>query len=401
MRLSGKKILLGITGGIAAYKSCDLIRQIVKAGGDVEAVLTPNATNFVTETTLRTLTRNPVYISQFGDFEWKPGHISLSDRADMFVIVPASANTIGKIANGICDNLLTSLIAAFDNPVLLAPAMNCKMWNNAILQENVIKLVNSGMHMVYPEEGELACGYEGTGRLADINIIFDKICEIIEQETFLKGKKILVTAGGTKEPIDPVRYISNRSSGKMGLAIADAAYSYGADVCLVSTFSTQKPYETIETPTAQEMLNIVTEKFPESDALIMAAAVSDYRVKEIAENKIKKDNDEFRIDLVKNPDIIAEVSKLKRDSQVVVGFCAETENLEQNALRKLRNKNLDFIIANDVSQENIGFDSDYNAVTILNRENNRTERLSRLPKTEIARLIVKKLFSKSNLTLIS
>ncbi len=395
MKLAGKKILLGITGGIAAYKTCGLIRQIVKSGGDVKAVLTPNAANFVTETTLRTLTRNPVFISQFEHFEWRPEHISLADEADLFVVAPASANTIGKIANGICDNLLTSLIAAFNKPVILAPAMNYKMWNNRFVRENIAKLAEAGFYIVYPEAGELACGYEGTGRLADIDKIFDKTCQILEKGNFLKGKRILITAGGTREPIDPVRYIGNRSSGKMGTAIADSSYNFGAEVCLISTFKVQKPYETIETPTAKEMLDAVTDKFLCSDVLIMAAAVSDYRAKEIAENKIKKDNDEICVELIKNPDILGEISKLKKPFQITVGFCAETENLEQNAIRKLERKNLDFIIANDVSQSNIGFESDYNAVTVIDSKNKHAETISRMTKLEIAGLILRKIFSNS------
>jgi len=400
MNLLGKKILLGITGGIAAYKTCDLIRQLIRAGADVKAVLTPCALNFVTETTLRTLTKNPVYIHQFEEFEWKPGHISLSDEADMFVIAPASANTIGKIANGICDNLLTSLIVAFDKPIIIVPAMNCKMWENKFVQENLAKLVNSGFHLVPPEEGELACGYAGAGRFAGIDKIYSKICEALEQENFLQGKKIIITAGGTKEPIDPVRYIGNRSSGKMGIAIADAAYNYGAKVCLISTFKAQKPYETIEASTAEKMLEVLKEKFPAVDVLVMSAAVSDYRVKEIADNKIKKDDrDEVNIELVKNPDILGELSKIKQPSQMVVGFCAETENLEQNAIKKLRSKNLDFIVANDVSREDIGLESDYNAVTIINRENLQADNISRMPKTEIAKLLLKRLFLPSTVTI--
>ncbi len=393
MRLSGKKIILGITGGIAAYKTCGLIRLMVKSGADVKAVLTPNASNFITETTLRTLTKNPVYIRQFDEFEWKPEHVSLSDEADLFIIAPASANTIGKIANGISDNLLTSLITVFDKPVIIAPAMNCKMWENKFVQENLSKLINSGFHIVEPEQGELACGYEGAGRLADINKIYEKICEVIEQEKFLKGKRILVTAGGTKEPIDPVRYIGNKSSGKMGLAIADAAYSFGAEVCLVSTFKTQKPYKTIETPTAEQMQRVIPEKFHGSDALIMAAAVSDYRAREVARHKIKKDSGEMSIELIKNPDILDEIAGIKSSSQLVIGFCAETENLEQNALGKLEKKNLDFIVANDVSREDAGFESDYNAVTIIDRETRQLQTTPRLPKTEIAKIILKRVFS--------
>jgi len=393
MILSGKKILVGITGGIAAYKICELIRLLVKAGADVKTILTPNAFNFVTETTLKTLTKNPVYTEQFNAEDWKPEHISLTDDADLFVIAPASANTIGKIANGICDNLLTSLVTAFDKPVILAPAMNSKMWENKFVQENLHKLEVSGFSIIPPEAGELACGYEGTGRLAEFEKIYKKICEAFKEEGFLKGKRILITAGGTKEPIDPVRYIGNKSSGKMGFALADAAYKFGAEVCLVSTVSVNKPYKVVNVNTAEEMRKTVTEKFLDFDILVMAAAVADYRVKEVCENKIKKDgNEEINLQLVKNPDILREISKLKKPSQVVIGFCAETENVKENALKKLDGKNLDFIVANDVSQKETGFDSDYNTVTIIDREHNCIAETSRLLKSDIAKLILKKVF---------
>lgn len=392
MSLEGKKILLGITGGIAAYKTCDLIRQLIKAGAEVKAILTPNAQNFITETTIRTLTKNPVYLNQFEEFEWKPGHISLADESDLFVITPASANTIGKIANGLCDNLLTSLITAFDKPVIIAPAMNCKMWNNSFVQENILKLENSGIHIVPPGQGELACGYEGTGRLADIQVIFNKIYEIAQNKSFLAGKKILVTAGGTKEPVDPVRYIGNKSSGKMGVAIADAAYNFGADVCLVSTFKSSKPYKVIETHTAEEMLETLEHEFPLSDVLIMAAAVSDYRVKQVAKNKIKKDEKQITLELVKNPDILCKLSQNKKPNQIITGFCAETDNLEKNALCKLEQKNLDFIVANDVSKKDIGFESDYNSVIIIDRKSKKTEVFEKRRKQEIAKSILKSIF---------
>jgi len=393
MTLNNKKILVGITGSIAAYKTCELIRLLIKAGANVKAVLTPNATNFVTETTLSTLTRNPVYIDQFSKFEWKPEHISLSDEADLFVIVPASANTIGKIAGGICDNLLTSLISAFDKPIILAPAMNCKMWKNSFVQENISKLEQKGFHIVYPEQGELACGYEGAGRLAGIEKILNEIIELFEKEQILKGKKILITAGGTKEQIDPVRYIGNRSSGKMGVALADAAYEFGAEVTLISTFKPEKPYRIISVQSAQQMLDEVIRETPSSDMLVMTAAVADFRAKEPAENKLKKnENAEMTLELVKNPDILMEVSKIKQPSQIIVGFCAETENLVENALSKLERKNLDFIVANDVSRPDIGFESDYNAVTIIDKEKKNIKTIDKMQKKQLAKIILKNLF---------
>lgn len=392
MVLSGKKILVGITGGIAAYKTCDLIRRLVKLNADVRAVITPAAREFVTETTLRTLSKNPVYCEQFDVPEWKPEHISLADSADLFVIAPASANTIGKIANGLCDNLLTSLVAAFNKPIIIAPAMNCNMWNNPFVQENIARLEKTGFHIIPPEAGELACGYEGIGRLADVDKILEKILEIISEERFLQGKKIVITAGGTKELIDPVRFIGNHSSGKMGIAIADAAFAFGADVTLVSTVATNKPYKTVTLSTANEMLEAVKNKFSQADALIMAAAVADFKVKNTSEQKIKKGNEEnITLELVKNPDILKEIALLKKENQLVVGFCAESEDLIANAKKKIDSKKLDFIVANDISDKEIGFNSDYNAVTIIDKSGNQVF-IDKTPKKELAKIILREVF---------
>ncbi len=400
MTLSGKKILLGITGGIAAYKIYELIRQLIKLNADVKTIITPAAKKFVTETVLKTLTRNPVYCEQFDVLEWKPEHINLADNADLFVIAPASANTIGKIANGICDNLLTSLVAAFNKPVILAPAMNCNMWESYFVKENISKLEKTGFHIIYPESGELACGYNGTGRLADINKILDIILEVIRKDNFLQGKKLLITAGGTREPIDPVRYIGNHSSGKMGIAIADAAHKFGADVCLISTVKADKPYKVMNVITAKEMLEAVKTEFPEADALIMAAAVADFRVNNASEQKIKKADcsqrlgspeENITLELVKNPDILKEISSIKKENQLLIGFCAESENLIPNAISKIDSKNLDYIIANDISNPEIGFNSDYNAVTIIDKAGKQTS-IEKMPKAELAKIILNEIF---------
>lgn len=393
MTLSGKKILVGITGGIAAYKIYELIRALIKLNADVKTVITPSAKEFVTETTLRTLTRNPVYCEQFDVCEWKPEHISLADDADLFVIAPASANTIGKIANGICDNLLTSLATAFRRPIILAPAMNCNMWNNVFVKENIFRLEKNGFHVISPEAGELACGYEGQGRLAETDKVLKKILELFSEEAFLKNKKIVITAGGTKEPVDPVRYISNKSSGKMGIALADAAYGFGADVCLVSTVKTAKPYKIIDVSTAKEMLEAVKGRFLSSDILIMAAAVADYRVDNVSDEKIKKESEEnLTLKLVKNPDILLEISKIKKANQMVIGFCAESEDLIANAKKKLESKHLDFIIANDISGNDTGFDSDYNAVVMFDKYLNEAT-IDKMLKTELAKAILKRIFN--------
>jgi phosphopantothenoylcysteine decarboxylase/phosphopantothenate--cysteine ligase len=393
---ANKKILVGITGGIAAYKTCELIRLLIKAGAEVKAVITPSAKEFVTETTLRTLTRNQVYIEQFQVENWKPEHISLADSSDLFIIAPASANTIGKIANGICDNLLTSLIMAFKKPVIMAPAMNSNMWSNEFLQENLNKLKKSGFNIIPPESGELACGYEGIGRMAQIEKIFDYAESILNDQKPLKGKKLLITAGGTKEPIDPVRYIGNKSSGKMGISIADAAFEMGADVTLVSTVKTDKPYTVLNVNTALEMLEATKREFIPSDILIMTAAVADYRPSNIAEHKIKKENkDSINLELIKNPDILKEISKIKSQNQIVVGFCAESENLLNSALKKLKEKNLDFIVANDISNPEIGFNSNNNAVTLINKQE-KAVNLDCMPKKQIAKLILEGIINDSD-----
>ena len=393
--LTGKKILIGITGGIAAYKIYELIRHLVKLNADVKAVITPSAKQFVTETVLRTLTRNPVYCDQFEFSEWKPEHISLADNADLFVIAPASANTIGKISCGICDNLLTSLAAAFKKPLILAPAMNCNMWDSRFVQANLARLEKSGVYIIKPESGELACGYSGNGRLADIKVILDKIIVTLCADKFLQGKTIVITAGGTKEPIDPVRYIGNHSSGKMGIALADAAYEFGADVRLISTVKADKPYKVTGVSTAEEMLKAVKSEFTAADVLIMAAAVADFKVNNISGHKIKKcEQENVTLELVKNPDILKEISLIKTENQLIIGFCAESENLISNAVTKIKDKDLDFIIANDISDSEIGFNSDYNAVTIIDKSGMQTK-IDKMPKKELAKIILKQIFQKS------
>lgn len=367
--LSGKTVLVGITGAIAAYKTIELIRLFKKNGANVKVIVTENALEFVTLTTLQTISRNKVYKSQFDIEEYSPEHISLADEADLFLIVPISANTIGKIANGICNNLLTSVACAYKGPLIVAPCMNTGMWNNSFVQENLKKLAENDIRIIEPEEGYLACGYNGKGRLADINLIFEKAKEILVGEQLLKGRKIVITAGGTKENIDPVRYIGNYSSGKMGIELADNAYKMGAEVVLISTFEMVKNYKVIKVNSACEMFEKVKENLESLDSLIMAAAVSDYRVKDIAENKIKKDETgNLTLELIKNPDILEYAAKNKTENQVIVGFCAESENLIENAKKKIIKKSCNYIVANDISQKDIGFSSDYNEVFIIDKE---------------------------------
>ena len=389
--LENKTILVGITGGIAAYKICSLIRMYKKAGANVRVVVTPSALNFVTKLTLQTLSNNEVYVENFEIEEFKPGHISLCDEADIFVIAPATANTISKIANGICDNLLLSTACAFKKPFLLAPAMNTGMWENPFVQENIKKLASQGYHILNPDSGFLACGTSGTGRMVEIEEIFEKTSEILAQKQILKGKKILITAGGTKEKIDPVRYITNCSSGKMGIALADCAHEMGADVTLVSTFAIEKLYKNIVTESAQEMEKAVKTNLHEQDCVIMAAAVADYRIKEYSEQKMKKGtSDNITLELVKNPDILKEISTIQCRAKIV-GFCAESENLLENAKTKIQKKGCDYLVANDISRKDIGFSSDMNEVYILDK-NLKISHIERDTKLNIAKKILEKIF---------
>lgn len=386
--LENKNILIGITGGIAAYKICTLIRLYRKAGANVRVVLTPNALNFVTKLTLQTLSNNEVYVDNFEIDEYKPEHIALTET-DIFVIAPASANTISKIANGICDNLLLSTACAFSKPILIAPAMNENMWNNPFVQENMSKLKKHGYHIVDPETGFLACGTNGVGRMKEPEEIFDRTVEIFSENKKLKGKKILITAGGTREKIDPVRYITNASSGKMGLALADNAYRMGADVTLVSTFKADKPYKNIVTETALEMEKAVKENLSNQDCVIMAAAVSDYRVENCAENKIKKQGGVLELKLVENPDILKSICKTP--NKIICGFCAESENLLENAKVKIQKKGCDFLIANDISRKDIGFNTDENEVYIIDKSLN-IKHIEKDTKENIAQRILEEIF---------
>lgn len=393
--LKDKKILIGITGGIAAYKVCSLIRLYKKAGANVRVVVTPNALNFVTKLTLQSLSQNEVYVESFEINEYKPEHIALTE-SDIFVIAPASANTISKIANGICDNLLLTTVCAFKNPILLAPAMNTNMWQNPFIQENLQKLAGIGYHILEPESGFLACGTNGVGRMREVEDIFDKTVQILGAKSGrLQGKKLLITAGGTKEKIDPVRFITNASSGKMGLALASEAKKMGAEVTLVSTFKAEG-FNNIVVETAREMEKTVIENFSGTDCIIMAAAVSDYRVKEYSEQKIKKTSeDSITLELVKNPDILKEICEVKASSNknlpIIVGFCAESENLLENANNKIKNKGCDFLVANDISRKDIGFNSDENEVYILDK-NSGVKKLNKDTKQNIAKQILEAIF---------
>ncbi len=389
--LKGKNILIGITGAIAAYKICTLIRMFKRANANVKVVVTPNALNFVTKTTLESLSQNPAALEQFDIKNYKPEHIALTDEFDIFLIAPASANTISKIANGICDNLLTSTFCAYKKQVIIAPCMNTAMWENPALQNNISLLKSRGVKVIEPETGFLACNTDGKGRLADINIIFDTVKDCLVPNQILKDKKVVITAGGTKENIDVVRYIGNYSSGKMGIALADCAYSAGANVVLISTVDVKRNYSLIRVNTAEEMYNAVKEEFKDAYSLIMAAAVSDYRVKNKSAQKIKKTGDSLTLELVENPDILKEMSLIRKENQIVAGFCAESENLIENAKAKIKKKNCDYICANDISSKDTGFSSDYNELYIIDK-NMEIFHIERTNKQTAAKRIIERIY---------
>jgi phosphopantothenoylcysteine decarboxylase/phosphopantothenate--cysteine ligase len=376
--LNGKTILIGITGGIAAYKMCELIRMFKRVGANVRIVCTENALQFVTRLTLQNLSGNEVAVEQFDLESFTPEHISFADEADVMVIAPCSANTLSKIANGYCDNLLTSVACAFTKPLIIAPAMNTGMWENPIIQEHTRVLERANHIILQPENGFLACGTEGSGRLCGLDTIFDAVTNALIAP--LTGKKIVITAGGTIEKIDPVRCITNHSSGKMGAALARAARRQGADVVLLDASK----------HSALELQAAVNAEFDTADCIIMAAAVADYRPKETSAQKIKKGAD-LCIELVQNPDILTELCAKKRVEQTIVGFCAESENLLKNALDKIRRKGCDFLIANDISRSDIGFGADDNEVYIIN-SSGEVKKIEKTSKDAIARIILKEIY---------
>lgn len=384
--LSEKTIILGVCGGIAAYKSCDIASMLRRSGADVHAVMTENAKQFITPLSLQTITRNPAHCEQFGpNGEWKPEHIELAQRADLILIAPATADMIAKLANGICDELLTTMVLASHAKVMIAPAMNPRMLQHPATQRNLEIIQNRYRYEVIPPEfGEVACGDVGVGKMAAVESIIASVAARLLAHATLAGKSVLVTAGGTREPIDPVRFIGNRSSGKMGIAMADAAYARGADVTLVSTVEVDRAYTVLLVETAQEMQETVEAEFDNSDALVMTAAVADFRPLSVSNHKIKKsESEDLNLELTKNPDIIDLLGRVKRKNQVIIGFAAESEELLTNANQKLKRKNLDVIVANDITVPDIGFGSDDNAVIILGADGSR-ENLQRMPKRAIA-----------------
>jgi phosphopantothenoylcysteine decarboxylase/phosphopantothenate--cysteine ligase len=387
--LENKKIVLGVTGGIAAYKSAELTRALVKAGAKVKVLMTKSAMEFITPLTLQTLSQGPVYTDMFGSTgSYEINHIALADYADAFVIAPATGNVIGKIAAGIADDLLTTTVMAQNKPTLICPAMNDQMLNNPIVQDNIRKLRQYGYSVMESQIGELACKKTGSGRLPDIPVILDAVEEILAPKD-LAGERILITAGPTEEPLDPVRFITNRSSGKMGYALAKAARQRGAFVTLVSGPTKITPpavQELISVRTAREMHRAVLDRYSTATVIIKAAAVADYRPKTVSEEKIKKEKGMKSLELERNPDIIAEIGARKKKC-ILVGFAMETEDLLANARQKLQNKNMDMIVANSLSEEGAGFQTDTNIVTILDK-NGKTISLSKMSKIDVAHSIL-------------
>jgi len=384
--LENKTVLLGISGGIAAYKACDIASLLRRSGASVHAVLTPNAKEFITPLSLTTITRNPSHCEQYGpQADWRPEHIELAKQADLILIAPATADIIAKLATGICDDLLTTMVLASQAKVMLAPAMNPVMLQHPATQYNLSVLENRYRYDIIPSEyGEVACGEWGSGKMASVESIIAAVAARLLAHKTLATKRLIVTAGGTREPIDPVRFIGNRSSGKMGIAMADAAFARGAEVTLVSTVEVERAYPVVVVETAQEMQEAVETEFDSCDALVMTAAVADFRPLAVANHKIKKtDSEDLVLELTKNPDIIDLLGRVKRKDQVIIGFAAESEALLSNATQKLKRKNLDVIVGNDISVPEIGFGSDDNAVVILSSEGTR-ENLPRMPKRAIA-----------------
>ncbi len=379
-------VLLGITGGIAAYKIPTLVRLLAKAEMRVNVVMTQAATQFVTPLTLATLSENPVWTDMWGQRN-RPSveHISLADSADVAVIAPATANIIGKIANGIADDLLSTVVMAMKCPLLVCPSMNVNMYRNPIVQENIQKLIRVGYHVMEPDAGYLACGWTGEGRLPEPEIIFERILGLMTPRD-LQGLRILVTAGPTEEPLDPARVLTNRSSGKMGVAVARRAVHRGASVVLVAgPLKVQPPTGVRHVPvrTAREMRDRVLAEFPNVDVVIKAAAVADFRPAISGKGKIKKQDVGSSLRLIKNPDIIAELGKIKTKDHILVGFAAETDNALANARAKLKKKNLDLLVLNDVSKPGAGFDHDTNIVTFFYRSGEEEE-LDMMSKEKVA-----------------
>jgi phosphopantothenoylcysteine decarboxylase / phosphopantothenate---cysteine ligase len=382
-----KTVVVGVSGGIAAYKALDVISTLKKRDFDVHVIMTKSATEFVNPLSFQSISQNMVITDMFAEPKaWEIQHISLAKKADLVLVVPATANIIGKIANGISDDMLSTTIMAAAAPVVFAPAMNTNMYKNPIVQDNINKLKRFGYSFISPASGRLACGDVGEGKLADTATIVETVCSMLYDKKDMVGKKVLVTAGPTVSPIDPVRFLTNKSTGKMGYAIAEEARDRGAEVTLVSghtNLAVPIGVNFIRVGTNQEMYDAVVGKFEHQDIVIKSAAVGDYKVKEYSSSKIKKKEDELNLSFVKDNDILRKLGELKKQ-QILVGFAAETDDLIKNAEEKLLKKNLDYIVANDVAPQDTGFASDENKVFIISKEG-KTVQLEKMPKRMVAR----------------
>lgn len=391
MFFKDKNIVLGITGGIAAYKSAELVRMLVKKGANVHCIMTEAAQKFITPLTFRTLSNNPVLTEMFDEpRQWNVEHIGIADLADLFLVAPATANILGKVCHGVADDFLSTSIMATKAPVLFAPAMNVNMYNNRVTQENIEKIIRLGYNIVSPASGDLACGYQGEGRLAELDDIIDMAENLLVQDKPLLGMKFVVTAGPTRESLDPVRYITNRSSGKMGYSLAKIACLLGAKVTLVSGPTAMRPYvgvNCIRVESAREMCEVVLKESEDCHVVVKCAAVADYRPKAVGQEKIKKEDRDLVLELQRNPDILALLGENK-GQRVLVGFAAETTNVLQYAAEKAKRKNLDLIVANDLTKDGAGFAGDTNIVSLV-YPSGEIRNLSLMSKEEVALEIIR------------
>ena len=386
--LSGKCVVLGVTGGIAAYKACEIVSRLKKLHANVRVVMTEHACRFVAPLSFETLSGNPVYVSQF-DHNWEIEHISLAKSADLMLVAPATANFLGKMANGIADDLMSTTAMAMTAPVLIAPAMNTAMWKNPATQMNLKTLADRGVRFVGPESGFLACGDTDVGRMSEPAKIVEEVVRLLTREKDLLGKHVMVTAGPTREMLDPVRFLSNRSTGKMGYAIAEAARDRGAQVTLVSGPVNLAPVPGVEMVNIQSTLELyeqVTTRAKTADVVIQAAAPADFRPETVSDTKIKKTGDDMTVHLVPNPDIAAQLGRDKHEGQVLVAFAAETNDVLANAQKKLLKKNADMVVANDVTMPGAGFAGNTNCVTLITRDD--MESLPLMSKRDVADAIL-------------
>ncbi|SDG11333.1 bifunctional phosphopantothenoylcysteine decarboxylase/phosphopantothenate--cysteine ligase CoaBC [Desulfosporosinus hippei] len=391
--LTGKKILVGISGGIAAYKAAEVVSRLRKLNAEVHVAMTKSATQFIAPLTLRSLSTNPVYVDMFDEPKlWNVEHIALAEHVDTVIVAPATANILAKMAMGLADDFLSTVLLATRSPIFVAPAMNQAMYDHPATQENLARLKGRGIKVIGPGTGFQACGTEGVGRMSEPVEIVEAITYFFSESTPLKGKKVLVTAGGTQEPLDPVRFLGNRSSGRMGYAIAQAMQEAGAETILVSAptdLPVPKGVKRVSVQTALEMHDVVLDNFSNMDVIVKAAAVADYRPATNAEQKIKKDGTNRTIELVPNPDILAELGR-RKTSQVLIGFAAETENLLAYAQEKMHRKNVDLLVANDVTKPGAGFGSPTNIVSFLFPDGRRID-FPQMSKLEIARNLVEEI----------